>query len=159
MCNKTFSERMQHTWLFISDSETVTDQNVNTIKIQLGESMRFTGFHRGMWVRGYLQEEKDSQIAASTRPSPAWVITHKAEDLAHTAQAAGSSTDWSLFFRGLSCSKLLLAAWLVSASSRLASESALLIWEFFTAQHPPLRGLSVFIAYSNRGRPSESCQF
>lgn len=39
-----------------------------------------------------------TQMAASPRPTPAWVTAHKPGNLEHTAQPSDSSTGWRMFF-------------------------------------------------------------
>jgi hypothetical protein len=94
------------------------------------------------------------------------VTAHKAGNLLeHTAQPAGSSTSWNVFFPSDSVDlHLFQSAWLISVSSRqlVWSQSLLCSWAclrvFFAAQMYSSERDSVFIAYSGREGPSESVQ-
>ena len=44
--------------LLTPDSESTKEQSTDTIKVQLEEPMSFIGSLTGIWVRGYLQEQK-----------------------------------------------------------------------------------------------------
>lgn len=71
--------------MFISDREPTTDQSTNTTQAQLGEFYwgYLYEYGRGVMHRG--------RKAVSPKPTPAWVTAHKAGDLEHSAQTAGSS--------------------------------------------------------------------
>ena len=95
------------------------------------------------------------------------MTAHKAGDLEHIAQPAGSSAGWTVSFPGAKVAlNFSQAAWLVSASSRqlvwsqslLCGLSCLSI--FFAAYLPSLtEEPSSFISYSDREGPRQSGQF
>jgi hypothetical protein len=63
--------------------------------------------------------EMTQKTAASSRPTPAWVTSHKAGILELIAQPAGSSTDWRLSFPGAPVVlNLFQASWLDFVPSR-----------------------------------------
>lgn len=89
---------------------------------------------------------------------PSIGTAHKAGNLEHTAQPAGSSTgcDSNLNFFYVAClvsasSRQLLSEWFLAFFS---SESLLCHLAYVVRE-----GLSVFIVYCGRHRPSESSQF
>lgn len=77
--------------LFDLDRESMTVQNMDTTKDQLGEPMNVIGVTSGVWVRGYLKEQK------LPKPNPAQVTAHKSWNLELTAQPAGSPKEWGMF--------------------------------------------------------------
>ena len=56
------------------------------------------------------RNRNDPKTAAPPRPTPAWVTAHKAGNLEHTAQPAGSSTGWRVSFPGASVGLSLFQA-------------------------------------------------
>lgn len=114
---------------------------------------------------GYLPEQKWLKDGCLTKIHPIVCdSSQKSGILEHTAQPAGGSTDCRVPFSDASVSlNLFQVALLLSASSRQLVWSQnlplqLFSWVFLAAQFL-VRGLSVFIAYSGRDRPTESGQF
>lgn len=93
----------------------------------------YWGIYRDMG-KGLLTGAGMTQMAASPKPTPAWMTAHKIGNLEHTAQSADISTGWTwFFFKWFSFSKPLLD----SAFSRelvwsqpLLCASIWLVWEF-----------------------------
>lgn len=66
---KIISGEMKHIHLLSPVREPTTDQSMDDTKVQLGESMSFTGVtHRS---------RSDAGRAASPGPTPSWVTAHK----------------------------------------------------------------------------------
>ena len=92
----------------------MTDKGTTPPKPNLVNQWVLLWLLTGIWVSGYLQEQKWFKDNSITKAHPQHL-----GNLKHTAQPAGSSTGWRMSFPGASVDlKINQASCLVSASSR-----------------------------------------
>lgn len=97
------------------------------------------------------------KTAVSSKPTPAWVTSHKSGELELAAQPTGRSTGWTLSFPGVSTGlNLFQADQLVSASpgSWLVSESSWQLNSGSVPSHPGMVPLGVFVVIVSLNEPS-----
>jgi hypothetical protein len=79
----------QNVHLFISDGEPVTDQCVDTIKVQFDEPMSFIGIiYRNIGKELLKGTEMTQRQLYQQGPPQHWVAAHKARNLKHCTPAA-----------------------------------------------------------------------
>jgi hypothetical protein len=101
---------MKHTCQFISNRKPITDQSLDTIKVQLNEPTSFIGAtNRNMGERLFTGAEM-TQRQLCHQSQYGWQLT-KAEKLEHTVQRAGNSTSSGVLSRWLSWSEPLSSSW------------------------------------------------
>ena len=76
----------------------MTDQSAHTTEVQSDEPMSFIGVTRRLMDEGAVTGA--GTTAASPEPTLVWVTAHKAGNLEHGAQPAGSSTGWRVSLPG-----------------------------------------------------------
>lgn len=69
----------------------MTNQSTDTIKVQLGESVSLLGSPIGIWVRGYLEEQKPPKDSRTIKAHLTWVTVYQSWETwstLHSLQAA-----------------------------------------------------------------------
>lgn len=116
------------------DRELASNQSMDTIKVQLGESINFIWLVTEMWMSDLRKSRNDSRTTPSPKTILVWEITH------NTAQPTHSTTVWRMYFpdRRLQTKvvdlSLLWVFWLLllvlgSSSSHVFFQVTRLAWE------------------------------
>jgi hypothetical protein len=161
-CNSISCKKLPTCTLFVTklflgrllppDRKSTTDQRTDKTKVQFSEPLSFIGATFRNLGEMLLRNRKYSKTAAW--PLPAWLTAHKAGNVEHTAQPAGSSAGCSLF-QVLSCSESLPGRW-----CGLGVSAVWLVWEpSLQLSSLVCEGFTAPIAYSDWVWPSESGQF
>lgn len=137
--NQDFSWEMQYTYLLIPDREHTINQ-ITTTKVQLDEPRVLLGLLKGVWMRGYLQQQKWFKDGCITKAHPAWA----------TAQKSWEPGAHCTVFRQLN--RFDVAGFYFFHAAGLVFES--LQFSFISSWRD-----SAFIAYSLKKGPSEFGQF
>lgn len=116
-CDKTVSRETYHICRLTPEwNPQIEDTSMDTTKVQFGESWVLLGLFAGVWVRDYLQKQRnDSKAAASPRPTQhEWQLTKLLTWSTRHSQKAAQQVGMS--FPSVSiCLNLFKAAQLLSA--------------------------------------------